>query len=383
MNGKYAVMGRGGPAGRSGMFAYVGCYTTPQRQGHGEGIGVFRVDPLSAEWTRVQLVGGLVNPSFLGLDQTGRFLYSVHGDAEQLTAFRIDEVTGELELVNQVPIGGRNGVHLAVDPTNRFLVTANYGSGKAAVFPIQADGSLAPYSDLVPLPGIPGPNKLEQAFSHPHHIPFDRSGRFIIIPDKGLDKVFVYRLDGGTGRLAANDPPAVTARPGACPRHVVFSPDNRYAYVNNEVHSSITVYRFDDQCGRLEPLQEVPTVPADFGGDNKSAEIVVALDGRFVYCSNRGHDSIIIYGIDQATGLLTLVGWEPSRGKTPRFIALDPGGDILYAANQDSDSIVAFRADRQTGRLTSAGQVIETGSPSCIVFSGGQAALQPPPALHP
>jgi len=354
--------------GATRMFAYVGSYTAPERQGHGEGISVYQVDPVSAQWTQVQLVKDLVNPSFMAFDHTARFLYSVHGDAEHLTAFKIDKKTGKLSLVNQVSIGGKNGVHLSVDPTNRFIVTANYGSGKAAVFPINSDGSLAPCSDLVTLPGVPGPNKIEQAFSHPHHIPFDRSGRFIVIPDKGLDKVFVYRLDTENGKLVANDPPAATARPGACPRHVEFHPSNLFAYVNNEAHSSITAYRFDAQSGVLKSLHEVPTIPPDFGGKNKSAEIAVSPAGRFVYCSNRGHDSIVIYSIDQGTGLLTLVGWEPSQGKTPRFITLDPAGSFLYAANQDSDTIVAFQADRQTGKLTPTGQVVATGSPACIVF---------------
>jgi 6-phosphogluconolactonase (cycloisomerase 2 family) len=366
----------GSAAPPSPLFVYVGCYTSKERRGRGEGISVYRMDPLSGSWTDVQLVKGLANCSFLALDREKRFLYSVHGDGEQATAFAIDKATGHLTLLNQQSTGGKNGVSLAVDATNRFLVVGNYSSGTVAVLPIVGDGkgdgtgngTLAPLSHLVALSGEPGPHRDEQASSHPHDVRFDRGGRFVVVPDKGLDKVFVYRLDTASGKLVANDPPAVKTRPGAGPRHVDFHPSQPYAYVINELDSTITTYSFDTERGDLKPLQVISTLPPDFTGNNTTAEIAAAPSGRFVYGSNRGHHSIAIFSINPASGVLSPVGWESSRGLTPRFFALDPTGTFLYAANQDSDTIVTFRVDQTTGELLATDQVIKTGSPSTIVF---------------
>ncbi len=350
------------------MFAYVGCYTSKERNGHGEGIAVYRMDPVSGNWTPVQLVRDVVNPSFLALDRRQRSLYSVHGDGSHATAFEIDAQTGQLTLLNQQPTGGKNGVHLAVDSTNRFLVVANYSTGTVAVLPINRNGSLGALSDLVPMPGEPGPHRVEQASAHPHDCPFDRLGRFVVVPDKSLDKVFVYTLDTARGKLVANDPPSVTARPGAGPRHVDFHPSQPFAYVINELDSTISTYRLDPDRGELKPLQVISTLPPHFTGNSTTSELAVAPSGRFVYGSNRGHDSIAIFAVDQATGVLAPVGWEPSQGKTPRFFAIDPSGTFLYAANQASDTIVTFRVDPATGKLGPTGQVVKTGSPVSIVF---------------
>lgn len=350
------------------LFVFVGCYTSKERKGKGEGISVYRMDPLSGGWTDVQLVKGIVNPSFLVLDREKRFLYSAHGDGEQATAFAIDKATGHLTLLNQQSTGGKNGVSLAVDATNRFLVLGNYSSGTVAVLPINADGALAPLSHLVALPGEPGPHRVEQASSHPHDVRFDRADRFVVVPDKALDKVFVYRLDTASGKLVANDPPAVKTRPGAGPGHVDFHPSQPYAYVINELDSTITTYRLDTERGDLKPLQVISTLPPDFTRNNTTSEIAVAPSGRFVYGSNRGHHSIAIFAVNSPSGVLTPVGWESSRGLTPRFFALDPTGSFLYTANQDSDTIVTFRVDQPTGKLLATGQVIKTGSPSTIAF---------------
>jgi 6-phosphogluconolactonase (cycloisomerase 2 family) len=350
------------------MFAYVGCYTSERRHGHGTGITVYDIDPGSGAWTPLQTVPDLVNPSFLALDRRRRVLYSAHGDEEHATAFAIDDVSGRLTPLGRQSTGGRNGVHLAVDATNRFLVVGNYGSGTVAVLPIARDGSLEPLCDLVTLTGTPGPDPVQQTSSHPHDVPFDPSGRFVVVPDKGLDRVFVFRLDTTRGKLMGGYPPSVAARPGAAPRHADFHPSAPYAYVNNELDSTITTYRFDPERSLLEPLQVIPTVPAGFPGRNTTAEVAVAPSGRFVYVSNRGHDSVAIFAVDATSGLLSPVGWEPSQGKTPRFFALDPPGTFLYVANQNSDTIVAFRVDPSTGSLTPTGRVVRTGSPSSIVF---------------
>ena len=350
------------------MFAYVGCYTTEKRNGHGKGINVYRMDPTSSAWSHVQLVEHVVNPSFLALDRSSRFLYAVHGDMTYASAFAIDARTGRLTLVNRQETGGTNPVHLAVDQTNGFLVVSNYTSGSVALLPINSDGSLASLSHLVELKGPLGPDPKEQAGSHPHHNPFDRQGRFILVPDKGLDKVFVFRLETSTGKLVPADPPHVATRPGAGPRHVDFHPNLPFAYVINELDSTLAAYHYDADRGRLTLQQLETTLPPDFAGNNTTAEVAVQPSGRFVYGSNRGHNSIVIFAIDAATGLLKRVGWEPTRGSTPRYFGLDPSGALLYAGNQDTDTIVAFRVDGATGKLMPTGQVVKTGSPVTIVF---------------
>lgn len=347
-------------------FAYVGCYTSKERGGQGAGISVFKIDPASGEWSKVQLCE-VVNPSFLTFDRTWRFLFSAHGDDTFVTAFSIDRETGRLTILNEQSTGGTNTVHLSVDPGNRFLVTANYGSGTLAAFPICGDGSLGALCDQVALPG-PGLDKKEPTFSHPHHIPFDVSGRFIVVPDKGLDKIFVFRLDTSTGRFLPNDPLSVQTRPGANPRHVVFHPNKPLAYVNDELASTVTTYYFDQDRGVLREVQVLHTLPREFAGISKTAEIVISPSGKFVYVSNRGHDSITMFSVVEDTGCLSLIGWQSTLGKTPRFITLDLPGDVLYAANQDSNTIVSFQI-LDDGRLTPTGQVVRTGSPSCILFS--------------
>jgi 6-phosphogluconolactonase len=349
-------------------FAYVGCYTSPQRWGRGEGITVHRIDAASGAWTQVQLVKTADNPSWLTLDRKRRFLYAAHGAGEVVTAFRVDEATGQLSLLGTQDAKGKNGVRLGVDASDKFVVCANYASGTVAVLPTRADGSLGPVTDLAALKGTRGPHPTEQASSHPHDIVFDRRGRFIVVPDKGLDATFVFSLDAATGKLVPAAPPSVASRPGAGPRHADFHPTKPYTYVLNELDSTITTYRFDGERGALTPLQVITTLSTSFTGNNTTSEIAVAASGRFVYASNRGHDSLAIFAIDDAAGTLNPVGWEPTQGETPRFFAIEPSGAILYAANMDSDTIVAFRVDPDSGKLTPTGQIIKTGSPSSIVF---------------
>jgi 6-phosphogluconolactonase (cycloisomerase 2 family) len=346
-------------------FMYVGSFTSDGR-GHGEGLSVFRRE--SDQWTLVQVLKELADPSFVIINRQRTHLYSAHGDGTEATSYRIDGATGRLAVLNRQPTRGRNGVHLAIDATGRFLALANYATGSLVVFPINADGSLAPVSDLAPMRGTPGPHKTQQESSHPHHCPFDRSGRFMVVPDKGLDKVFVYRLDPAGGTLVAGTPADVTARAGAAPRHVDFHPTRPFAYVINELDSTITTYAFDPEKGVLKPLQVHTTLPSSFTGNNTGAEIAVARSGRFVYGSNRGHDSIAIFSIDQASGLLTSIGWEPTQGQTPRFFALDPSGEYLYAANQTSDTVVIFGVDRMTGTLRTTGEIVRVASPCTIAF---------------
>ena len=359
------------------LFAYVGAFTTPERKGHGGGISVYRVDPTSGAWTHEQLLE-IVNPSFLALDRAQRFLYAVHADLEEVSAYAIDKQNGRITALNRQSCGGKNPVRLSIDPTGRWIVTANYGAGTVGVVPIKKDGSLGPRSDLVNLPGEPGPDCEQQASSHPHDAVFDPSGRFIAVPDKGLDRVFIFRLDAASGKLTPNDPPFVATRAGDGPRHIAFHPQMPLAYVINELSSSVTTYRFDPQRGGLQPIQILPSIPASYTGNNTGAEIVVAPAGRIAYASNRGHDSIAIFAVDRRDGTLTPVGWAPTHAKSPRFFCLDPTAEILYAANADedfgvqrnTDTIVPFRINQSNGMLTPTGQVIKTNSPCTIVFAG-------------
>ncbi len=236
------------------MFAYVGAFTTPERKGHGGGINVFRVDPASGAWTHEQLLE-VANPSFLTLDRTKRFLYSVHADLDEVSAYAIDTQTRHITALNRQSCGGKNPVHLSIDPSGRWIVTANYSAGSVGMVPIEKDGTLGPRSDLASLPGDPGPNRTQQANSHPHDAVFDPSGRVIAVPDKGLDRVFVFRLDAASGKLTPNDPPFVATRAGAGPRHIAFHPTMPLAYVVNELDSSVATYRFDAQRGNLQPIQ--------------------------------------------------------------------------------------------------------------------------------
>jgi 6-phosphogluconolactonase (cycloisomerase 2 family) len=347
-------------------FAYTGSYTTKERKARGDGIHAYRVDPESGAWTHIQHVGNLVNPSFLVLDRHARYLYSVHGDETYATAFSLNAETGELALLNTAATGGRNGVSQAVDPSGKFLIVANYSSGNVGVLPILPNGRLADAVQVVTLQGQPGPHRVEQAAPHPHQVVFDPSGKYVLVPDKGLDRIFVFAFDA-SGRLIPTAQGSVVARSGSGPRHTVFHPRRPVVWVLNELGNTVVTYRWE--AGNLRPAQILPSLPADYTGENTAAEITVSSDGRFVYCSNRGHDSIVVFSADPDTGWLKLVGGTSSGGRVPRFFALDPTGRFLYAANEQSDNIVPFRIDPEKGTLTSAGRPIEVASPVSIAFA--------------
>ncbi|WP_322981503.1 lactonase family protein [Pseudomonas sp. C11] len=349
------------------MFAYVGSRTTRERNARGEGISVFRVDPDSGTLERVQVLGDLVNPSFLTLSQDGRFLYSVHGDQHEVSAFSVDRESGRLSLLNQQSTQGQNPVHLALDPSGRFMVVTNHIGHSLAVLPVQTDGRLGELTQLLAVEGEPGPHRVEQPFAKPHHNPFDPTGRFVIVPDKGQDKILSFRFDNG--RLVPATPAFVATRDGAGPRHLAFHPAGRWAYAVNELDSTVTAYAYDASMGALQPLQVLSTLPSSFTGNSRAAEIAVTTDGRFLYASNRGFDSIAVFAIDAQSGLLRFVDTIASGGRTPRFFAITPNGRFMFALNEDSDSIVTFAIDPQRGVLDATGASVRCGSPVCMVFS--------------
>lgn len=359
-----SARGRAVTDGRA-LFAYVGSRTTRERHARGEGISVFRVDAASGALERIQLVDGLVNPSYLALNRRGDRLYTVHGDGSEVSALRV-EADGRLALLGTADFKGRNPVHLALDPSERFLVVSSHLTGALVVLVIDADGMPGAPIQTEALPGEPGPHRKEQPFSKPHFNPFDPSGRWVIVPDKGLDRVFSFAFEGG--RLVPAARPWVASRESAGPRNLVFHPRLPMAYVVNELDSTVTAYGFDAASGAMEPRQILPTLPDTFTGNSRAACIQVSADGRHLYASNRGHDSIALIAIDGATGLLRFVQAEPAQGRTPRFFALHPDGRWLYALNEDSDAIERFRIDAASGRLRREGESVPCGSPVCMVF---------------
>jgi 6-phosphogluconolactonase len=356
---------------RPASFAYVGCYTTEQRHGRGDGIHVYSINGESGRLTEVQTIGDLVNPSFLITSHDRHCLYSVHGDGNHATSFRIEPSTGKLELLNTAVTGGVNGVHQALSRNGDFMVVANYGSGSVAVLPVRPTGELADQIQLVALEGNPGPHRVEQTASHPHQIVFDPTGRFVLVPDKGLDRVFIFRFDERTGRLMPTGRGSVQTREGAGPRHLAFHPTLPRVWVLNELNSTAATYSWDSDEGVLKPLQILPTLPSDFTGANSGAEIAVGPQSRFVYCSNRGHDSIAAFAVNPRTGLLTPAGWTPSGGRVPRFIGLEPSGRFLYSANEQGDSVTAFRVHSASGALTAVGPPIPNRSAVTVAFTRG------------
>lgn len=353
----------------AGLALYVGTYT------NGRSRGIYRCR-LDADTGALAVEGvaarGVANPSFLVVDRGQRFLYAVSETAEfegepggGVAAFAIDRRTGDLRALNRQPSRGAAPCHLAVDRGNRFLLVANYSGGNVTVLPIRPDGSLGPPSMQVRHSGS-GPNARRQAGPHAHSVTFDPTNRFVYAADLGIDRVMIYRFDAG--ELAPADPPWVQARPGAGPRHFAFHPDARRAYVINELDSTVSTLAFDPATGAMREVHTVSTLPAGWTGENSCADVHVSADGRFVYGSNRGHDSVAVFAVDPEGGALAPVQHQPTLGRTPRNFALDPTGRWLLAANQGSDSVAVFAVDPETGRLSPTGQVAEVPVPVCLRF---------------
>ena len=352
------------------LLLYVGTYTT----GKSEGIYLYRLDLSSGELKRFGTTRGVVNPSFLALALNRRYLYAVNEVEEfagrksgAVSAFAVDQKTGELRLLNQKPSLGADPCYVDVDARGRFVLIANYTGGNVTVFPVERDGSLGEATDMKQARGS-SVNRERQERPHAHCIVLDPTNRFAYSCDLGTDKIMIFRFDARHGKLLPNEQPWVQTKPGAGPRHLAFHPGGQYVFVLNELHSTVTAFSRDPNRGTLQELQTLTTLPKDFKGQNSSADVHVSLDGRFVYCSNRGHDSIAIFAIDTHGKLIT-IGHESTRGMTPRNFAIDPSGMFLLVANQKSDNIVAFRRDQKTGRLNSTGQVVDVPSPVCLKFT--------------
>ena len=346
-------------------LVFVGTYTDNNPS---EGIYVYRFDPATGALRFVRTAPKVDNPSFLAIAPDKKHLYAVNENVEgKLSAFTLDPDSGELRLMNQESTRGKHPCHVIVDPSGKMVVTANYSSGNIAVFPVQGDGSVGPTSDFIQHRGT-GPNKERQEGPHAHSVTLDPSGKYAIAADLGADKLFVYRIDAAKGKLTPHTPDSVSIHAGAGPRHFAFHPNGRVAYAIDELDSTITVLSYDKRRGAFSELQTISTLPGEFKGSSTCADIHVHPSGKFVYGSNRGHDSIAMFAVDGRTGKLTSLGQESTRGKTPRNFALTPDGAFLLAANQSTNNIVSFRIDPTRGRLTATGQETAVPAPVCIKF---------------
>lgn len=361
--------GQDKPDGKGEILVYVGTYTQPNRS---VGIYRYRLDPATGALSSAGPPAEARNPSYLAIHPNRKFLYAVNeiGDfrgerSGAVSAFAIDPQDGSLTLLNQQPTRGPGPAYVSVDQTGRVVLAANYGGGSVVAIPIQEDGRLGKPSDFVQHEGSSIDPKRQEG-PHAHCIIPDPLNRYALSADLGIDKILIYGLDPKGGSLAVDPDAYAEVTPGAGPRHLDFHTSGQYAYVINELNSTITAFDYDGKVGRLKAKQTVSTLPEGFQGRNACADIHVHPSGRFLYGSNRGHDSIVIFAVDEKTGGISLVGHQSTQGQTPRNFAIDPTGRFLLVANQNSDSIVSFRIDPQSGRLTPTGHVTSAFSPVCV-----------------
>jgi 6-phosphogluconolactonase len=350
------------------IWVYVGTYT----DGLSKGIYRLELNLATGKLGPPAVAGASVNPSFLAIHPGRRFLYAVNEignyqkkKAGAVSAFTIDSMTGDLKLLNQQSSGGADPCHLAVDRLGKHVLAANYSGGSVCVLPIGENGWLGEATAFEQHRGS-SVNKQRQEAPHAHSVNLDPANQFAFVADLGLDKVMIYRYGIDTGTLTPKEPPSVSVKPGAGPRHFVFHPNGRFAYVINELDSTVTVFDYDSDKGALNEKQTLTTLPESYKGRNGTAEVVLHPSGRFLYGSNRGHDSLAIFTVDQKTGMLTPAGHQDTRIKTPRNFAIDPGGNFLLVANQSSDKISVFRINQQTGELTFTGNEARVPRPVCL-----------------
>lgn len=363
----YALLANSGHAQQ--FRTYIGTYTTGDSTS--EGIYSCIFDAATGRLSEPQLAIATVNPSFMVTHPSGQYLYAVNEVHEgsgrgqgYVSAFRIN-ADGQLSSINRQPSHGGTPCHCIIDATGRFLLIANYTGGTIAVFPIAADGSLGEATSVVEHQGHSiDPQRQRQP--HAHSIQLSSDNRYGYAADLGIDQIRIYRFDEQAGTLTPASPAFAAITPGGGPRHFSFHPSGRFAYTNHELTAVVTALSRDPETGALTPLQNLSTLPADFDGRKSTAECLVHPSGRFLYVSNRGHDSIASYAIDQNTGQLSLLAITHTLGQEPRNFTIDPSGRWLIAANQNSDTLVVFALDPESGALTPTDQAVAVGRPVCV-----------------
>lgn len=355
------------------QLVYVGTYTHDNRgSGRSESIYICKFDASSGTLSVRGVVHDVVNPSFLTLTKQSRFLFTVNERAQSsgapdgaVSAFAVDRRSGQLSFLNSQSSHGSSPCYVTQDATEKWTLVANYGSGTISVFPIADDGRLGDAAAVIQNRGrsvVAG----RQDSPHAHSVIFDPSQRYVLAADLGIDQILVFRFDGSSGQLLPHDPPSVTVAPGAGPRHLEFHPGGRHLFVTNELNSTVSAYAWDADWGTLTHTQTVSSLPDDFEGVNSMADLHATSDGRFLYTSNRGHDSITVLAIEASTGSLMPVEFVSTGGQTPRNFALDLSEHYLLVANQDSDHVIVFARDLQSGRLTPTGTPTAIPSPACV-----------------
>jgi 6-phosphogluconolactonase len=357
-----------GKTQESGFFVYIGTYT----DGDGGGIHLLRFDPGQGLFEYVGVAGECSNPSFIAIHPSGRSLYAASetGSPEggHVLSFALDQRCGLLTSLNQQPSGGRDPCHLVVDPSGGWVLVANYTDGGVATLNILDDGSLGESGARFKHEGS-SVDPRRQVGPHAHSINLTPDGSRAVVADLGTDKVAIYRFDPDDGSLIPNDPPWGKVEPGSGPRHVAFHPDGNWVYVLNEMAATLTTFSYDPAGGALEPLQALSMLPDGFDGFRSASEVVVHPSGRFVYASNRGHDSIAIFAVQPDDGTLVALDRTSSGGREPRNFAIEPSGRFLVSANQNTDNVVVFRIE-EDGRLARTAMEVEVPKPVCIRFLG-------------
>ena len=369
-----AVRGVGGATKEAGRMIYVGTYTEKTAS---KGIYLLRLSPGSGALTLAGVAAETMNPSFVALSPDGTAAFAVNElgsfggqPGGGITAFGRDTSSGALRQLASVPTNGADPCYASTDRTGRFLFVANYTGGSIAMYPVLAGGGIGAMAGFIQHHGH-GPNADRQEGPHAHCVIPDPMNRFVLVADLGLDRIMAYRFDAQAGKLNTSTAGQGMLAPGAGPRHLAFHPGGRVLYVTNELNSTVTAFRYDPETGSLTELQTVPSISEPATVQNFPADIHIHPSGRFLYMSNRGHDSIAAFAIDSATAKLTPIETTSTEGDWPRNFAIDPSGDFLIVANQRSDSIHSFRIDGSTGRLRSTGHRVSLPSPVCIRYFAG------------
>ena len=344
---------------------YFGTYTDKSPS---EGIYHSILDAGTGELSAPELVCKTSKPSFIAIHPDGEKIYAVtEGDPGKIKAFAIDPKTKKLKLINSALSGGKGPCYVSVSKSGKTLLSANYRSGSLASLSINPDGSLEEPTTVIQHSGS-GINKQRQKGPHAHSINLSPDNRFAYVADLGIDKIMIYKLDSATSELSQNNPPFFKAKPGAGPRHFTFHPNGKFAYLINELDNTIVALSYNSENGGLTEIQAVSTLPEEYTGETKTAEVKVHPNGKFLYGSNRGHDSIVTYRINSESGKLTLAGFQNTGIKNPRHFNIDPSGTFCIVGNQDTNNILLFKVDIKTGLLIPTATNFSIGKPICVKF---------------